>query len=694
MAKKSFRELLEEANDKFSVFTDTELLDKYDLNIVELSDLITSFFSDEEKARLFDFPYFQNLESWVKRDIAKLITDEAVLLNLLNNENFTTSLPSYHLVNIVESLSSTSKLNLLRNESFIQNSAIDEYDISDIIASLDEADKLDILSDNDLVLNTFKLEPHNIRDILKTLLSDDKKLELAKLYSLEGLSLAPVISSLKSDEKKEDIIFNENTLDKTDIKDILVSFAPSNLIDFINYHKDFLHDNDIDVYEITRLLSPSSLEYILSHLSTINLNPDEIKKIFVTLNNDIKQKLDRKYVPADCIPTLTMEMSDFSTRLTVDFDRNLEDYRGLDNLIYVNPEHFTDEQKKRFLELCDICPNLTVINILNKSVEFFSTPQEYKEGEAWIDSVLSSIPEDYSQAQKLALIDNAIGKRISYSPDFDTEVFDTSNARALWKIISSGYGICNGIANVEKYLLDRVGIESEQIGSKSHAFLKIKNIDLPLASGETVRGTTILDPTWNLTNQRFNSRPANFCISYEQARKNDIAPDGKDHYCHKNDKDLQDATLGLDVDSLRALYKSVGLAHEDGNFPIIDLLKKSNEIDKICANNPVQNLNNQLLLLSKVCPDFALCQNSSMKILANLLAKDNLNLNKCVIDRVYKKDDNNKSPYMYVYVSSRDFGKKFFIVDKDLGNFLELSPEEFTRQYECYETDLQKSDRN
>lgn len=31
----------------------------------------------------------------------------------------------------------------------------------------------------------------------------------------------------------------------------------------------------------------------------------------------------------------------------------------------------------------------------------------------------------------MAVIDNAIGKKISYSPDFDTEVFNSADCRAL-----------------------------------------------------------------------------------------------------------------------------------------------------------------------------------------------------------------------------------------------------------------------
>ena len=359
----------------------------------------------------------------------------------------------------------------------------------------------------------------------------------------------------------------------------------------------------------------------------------------------------------------------------------------------INPEEFTEEQRAQFMKLCEICPNLQVVSTLSNSVEFVSTASEYKEAEEWISSIIDKLNPEYSQAQKMAIIDNEIGKKISYSPDFDTEVFDSANCRALWKIISSGYGVCNGIARVEQYILNRVGIESEIISSGTHAFLKIKDIELPLANGEIARGNTILDPTWNLTSHRFGGKTNNFCISYEQTRKNDIDAEGKDHNCHKNDEQLQNATLNLDEGSLRELFKSVGLADRDGQFPIKDLLEKSKQLDEFYANQPDKNISKQFLLLRQTCPEFATCQNSTMSILSDvLLSNENLKFNKCVVNRVYNRTDKEKRPILFVYIDSNELGSKFFFANND-GEFLELPQEEFIKRFECYEEDLKKHNR-
>ena len=275
---------------------------------------------------------------------------------------------------------------------------------------------------------------------------------------------------------------------------------------------------------------------------------------------------------------------------------------------------------------------------------------------------------------------------------FDTEVFDQENSRALWRIISSGYGVCNGIAKVEQYILNRVGIESEFVNSENHAFLKIKNIELPLANGEIIKGNTILDPTWNLSQHKFGGKPDNFLINYEQARKNDIDKEGKDHECHKNDEMLGDAVINLDEESLRQIFKSVGLADQQGQFPIKRLIEMSKNIDDFYADNPEANIDAQLLMLSQICPEFTTCQNSSMRILTDvLLSNENLKFKRCIVNRVYDKSDKEKTPLIYVFTESEEFGRDFYYADKDIGKFIQLTEIEFTQKFECYEEDLKRS---
>lgn len=319
---------------------------------------------------------------------------------------------------------------------------------------------------------------------------------------------------------------------------------------------------------------------------------------------------------------------------------------------------------------------------------------EYLEAEKWVDKVLELLKPEYTNAQKIAIIDNEIGKRISYSPDFKTEVSNNSDCRALYKIISSGYGVCNGIARVEQYLFERAGldIECEIVSSGTHAFIKLKDVEFELNNGEKVVGTTILDPTWNLTDHRFSARPNNFCMSYEEARKRDIGIDGKDYNCHKNDELLSDATFNLDDASLRNLFRSVGVADKDGNFHIKYLIDESNKLNQMYADNPLKNIDEQFLLLQKVCPEFVSCQNSTIEILRSvLLDSKSLKFERCVINRVYDKSDKDKRPITFVYINFEGLGEKFYYADKEKCSFVYISKKEFLEQFECYDDDLAKS---
>ena len=79
-------------------------------------------------------------------------------------------------------------------------------------------------------------------------------------------------------------------------------------------------------------------------------------------------------------------------------------------------------------------------------------------------------------------------------------------------------------------------------------------------------------------------------------------------------------------------------------------------------------------------------------MLSLLLNKENIGLDKCVIDRVYDKEDAMKKPVMYTYIESKELGKKFYFANKETGQMVELSQEEFTKRFECYQSDLEKQD--
>lgn len=650
MDVQDLRKLLEKADHKLSIFASAETLKQYNFNKKEFFDLIRDFLSDQEISKLFEYSHFQQFETWIKGEIIDIVSDENIKLQMISNDNIISSFDTYQIVDIIKRLCDTGKNKYLHNQELIEKHSLSNYELKNIISSMGDASKAEILKDKKLVTDKLHLENYQITELTKQLTSENTKRTVLQMYQLENLFMIDIISTF-SNKSKLEIILEEKRFYKHENIQLLSLLDINMLSEFIKTNKNFLTEKDIKVYEIVKALDSEEQIDFVAKLEDMNLTLNEKREILAILTIEAKENIDGANLPKEYKNALSIKTTEHGGQIILDLERDLEDYRGLDNLMRINPEEFTETQKAKFIKLCDICPNLQVINMLNSFVEFTSTASEYKEAEQWIISILDTLKPEYSKAQKMAVIDNAIGKKISYSPDFDTEVFDIDNCRALWKIISSGYGVCNGIAKVEQYILNRVGVESEIISSNRHVFLKIKNIELPLANGETVKGNTILDPTWNLTRHRFGGIPDNFCINYEEARKHDIDIEGKDHKCHKNDEKLQDATLNLDEQSLRQLFTSVSLADKQGYFPIKALVEKSKLLGQYYEKQPDLNIKKQFLLLSKACPEFATCQDSTMNILKDiLLSNENLEFNKCVVNRVYERMDKEKRPILYVFI--------------------------------------------
>lgn len=673
MDVQDLRKLLEKSDDKLKILDD-ETLNKYSGSIFDLAELLRDFLSDEEKLKLFDYPLFQFfVERDAIRTIISMVANERIELQMLTNDKFIESMGFIDKSIYVSCMSDNGKIQFLYRGDLIKKFKITPYDISSIFSSCSEETKTKILLDTKLT-----------REILK--LSNEQIIELvAKLSDVE----AKVNTMKKYQFKKYDII---DILKRLDIK---------TLREFFKNHKKFCSENGIHPYEIIWELDTKKQEEFVwgLDLENDNLTSNEIMEILAVLDADIKQKImDTTDLPEKYKLALSMEKNENSILglwgedkhkgIIIDWERDLEDYRGLDNLIAIFPPELPEEKKNKFIKLCDICPNMKIGNDRELRA-FYSSVTEYKEAEEWIESIIGSLKPEYSDAQKIAVIDNAIGKKISYSPDFDTEVFNPSDSKALWKIISSGYGTCEGIALVEHYMLSRVGIKSEIIKGEGHAFLKINDLEVPLANGTTVRGNTIVDPTWNLAEHRFGAMPSIFCTSYQKAREEDINIKEKDTNSHKNDEELQDATLDLDDKSLRKLFTSVGLADKDGRLPKEKLAIDSKIAHQTYANQPEKNIEKQFEILRNACPEFATCQRSSIQILSLLLLKDeNLRFNRCVVNRVYNRADKDKRAILFVYIDSNELGKRFYVADKEEGQFVALSQEEFVKQFECYETDI------
>ncbi len=682
MDREEFRQLLKETDDKLSILGNVEILRQCKMNLGELYDLIKIFLTDREISKLLEYKHFQKWPSYKRKELILMISDSEILLKMLQDEEKMEGFKSWDLESFIEKLNDSDKEKLLDTPGWFESHGFLPYEVSKIIAEMEDSIKYNIVSNPDLICNMLQLDNIDISDIIVTLKKEEDKDKLLDIYQLEEVLQDKIVATY-SDEGKEKFL-SDTQLGKYRKILILKSFNIDNLIKYINNPETDL--SDLGIYEIIMELDESHQEEFISKLDTVNLTEDEKREIFVTLKPETKEKIDISQLKPSFVNALNMKTTEYGGKIILDLFADVQQYRGLDRLLSVNPTRLYGQEKAKFMQLCAICPEMTVLSSLDSkddekvTTEWSSSASEYLDAEKWIEKVMYKLKPEYTDAQKIAIIDNEIGQKISYSPDFETEVFDSNDCRALYKIISSGYGVCNGIARVEQYLIERAGldIECEIVSSGRHAFIKLNNMEFELSNGERVVGTTILDPTWNLTDHRFNCRPNNFCVSYEEARKNDVDDEGKDHNCHKNDEKLHDATFNLDDASLRKLFKSVGLTDKDGNFPIKYLIDKSSELNQRYKNNPLKNLEEQFLLLKKVCPEFASCQNSTMSILYDLILDNEfLKYDKCEVNRVYNKSDKNKRPITFVYINFEELGEKFYYADKEKGEFIYISKEEF-----------------
>ena len=715
MAKEELREFLKSSDDKFNVLSNIETVKPYHITIKELLELIDEFLDDEQKVALLNVNYAQ--KPIIKSNIIMLIKDETKRLDVIFNKELTSGLGTNEIIDIIKSQSSSSLMEILNNTEFLEANKIASYQILEIIKlqssdvilqilnnhallekcrlanyeiktlfkTLNEKDKLEFFENADYIKETLQLNEYEIADMISSITDEKIKEGLMQSYELSNGCKVSIIEKFSDEGKKDIILKDELDLNYLNIETIMASMGIDNLIQLLNNNIEFFKQSDIRLHIVVKKLNAEKQKEFVSKIDELQLPNVDKRASMVVLKDEVKSEVDVQNMPEELKSAMQIKME--YENVVLDNGKSPEDYIGLDELISVEPMNFTEEERKYLLRLCEICPNMSIWGSLKMEA---STPSEYIQGEKNIEELLKEINPEWSDIQKVAYIDNWIGKKISYDPKFETEVTDINGDRNLWKILNTRYGVCNGIAQVENYILGRIGIKGEEVSSKGHAFIKLKNIELPQKDGSSIIGDTILDPTWNLSAQRFGARPSNFCVTYEEIRKNDIDENGRDQECHKNDQELESANIGLDEESLREVYRQIGIADDIGEFPIKNIYNESEKIYKLGLKSR-EYLPKILNLLQVMHPDFAHSVNETTSMLYGLLDNENFNYEKCIIKRVYKREDKEKMANLYVYADFGEDGKVFYVADRETGKFVELEQRDFEEQYECYQMDLDRS---
>lgn len=690
MNTEEFKKYLETKTDKLAELRNKEIISQLKFSMKDFIEIIIDVLTDEEKVQFLTS--FTKIAQSYKENIIKSITSDQIKLEILGNNDF----QKYSATEIIETLTDKGKISLLHNRELIEKYQLNAYDLNQVIYKMSNEAVEQLLQEKELMLKLFETNSsYYISKIILKVQDENQRFLIAEEYELDKAAMV-FLTCTSSEEKKQEILLSEKyELGKYTITEILSYFSTQNLITFYQENGEFWKKHEIKIHQVVKLLSDDKQLEFVSYLDSIDLNLDDKLKSLVVLSKDTKAQIDRTglddiYIQALEMPVITSDdkIARDSGYIDIDLEGDLTQYRGYDELIRIRPQEVPFEKHDRLIELARICPNLEVHDNLDLTS---STAQEFINAEEWISDVILHIEDDWTDIQKVAYIDYRIGKKISYTPDFETEVSDDASARALWRIIDSEYGVCNGISQVEQYLLKHVGIESELVSSGKHAFLKLPNIEIPRKDGTMVRGDTIIDSTWNLASHRYDAYPNLLARSYSEIRKFDIDVDGNDRECHKNDEKLSSATIDIEEDALRQVFASIGIAKADGTFYIGDMMEKSNEI---AAKNISleQKTKEQLELLREMHPDFYKCQNSTISILArNILKHDEMNYRKLVVNRVYDRTDKDKRPLLYVYCKMKEEKEQFYVADPTSKSFVKMDLESFIEKYECYEKDMDKA---
>ena len=223
MNAQDLRKLLEQTDDKSSIFASLETLNKYEFNAKEFFDLISDFLSDEEKLKLFDYSHFRQFEGWIKGGIIGLISDEHIILQIINNDNIMNGFESYQIVDIIKKMSDIGKQQLLYNQEFIEKHQIDAYEIEEIISSLTEETRVEILMDIDLIRNKLHLEDFQVTKFVERLSSEEVKDKAIGIYQFANYQKKGILKTY-SNGHKLDALMQEKDFNKLDIIDIIQTF--------------------------------------------------------------------------------------------------------------------------------------------------------------------------------------------------------------------------------------------------------------------------------------------------------------------------------------------------------------------------------------------------------------------------------------------------------------------------------------
>lgn len=113
MDSNDLKQLLEETEDKLSIFGNVEILKQLNINLGELYNVIRAYLSDDEISKLLEYAHFQKWDTIRRKKIILMISDSKVMLDVLQDEEKIKDFKSWDLKDFIKKLDDSDKEKLL-----------------------------------------------------------------------------------------------------------------------------------------------------------------------------------------------------------------------------------------------------------------------------------------------------------------------------------------------------------------------------------------------------------------------------------------------------------------------------------------------------------------------------------------------------------------------------------------------------
>lgn len=281
MDANDLRQLLENTDNKFSIFKDKSTLAKYSFNTSEFITLINDFLIDEEKEQLFEIEYFAKFPSYIKANVINLIKNDSVKLEILERHKEMLQLKDYQIVDVIQGFGNMTKMQILNDKDFIQKNNITKSEIGQIIKSLSDDSKKEVLLDKSLIEETAGLTSYEIYTIVSGLSSEQIKFEMIDLYNFDNGIKLNILKSFSDNTKSQVILENKYDLKDYQLTSCISTLSVEGLVGFLKENREYIDKNNIKIYKIIKQLDKEKQLDFISRFEQIDLSLDEKRKIFV-----------------------------------------------------------------------------------------------------------------------------------------------------------------------------------------------------------------------------------------------------------------------------------------------------------------------------------------------------------------------------------------------------------------------------